>query len=80
MPHLTLSDPYAQEARQARYERVTRALEWPMALLAFAVIPALLLDEGVATPRVHLFATVRAGRGPWHHRRSGHPTCHRSLP
>jgi hypothetical protein len=31
-------------------------LEWPMAILALAVIPALLLDDGDATPRVHLLA------------------------
>jgi voltage-gated potassium channel len=39
-----------------RYTRVTKALEWPMALLALAVIPALLLDNGSATPRTHLAA------------------------
>lgn len=39
-----------------RYARLTRALEWPMALLALAVIPALLLDDGSATPRTHLAA------------------------
>jgi hypothetical protein len=39
-----------------RYERLTKALEWPMALLALAVIPALLLDNGTATPRTHLVA------------------------
>lgn len=42
----------------ARYERVTKALEWPMAVLALAVIPALLLDDGGATPRVHAVATA----------------------
>ena len=39
-----------------RYTRVTNALEWPMALLALAVIPALLFDNGSATPRTHLAA------------------------
>lgn len=33
-----------------RYNRITKALEWPMALLALAVIPALLLDNGSAEP------------------------------
>jgi voltage-gated potassium channel len=39
-----------------RNTRVTKALEWPMALLALAVIPALLLDDGSATPRTHVAA------------------------
>ena len=38
------------------YDRLTRALEWPMGLLALAVIPAILLDDGSETPRVHLLA------------------------
>src|SRR5215510_8646020 len=38
------------------YDRLTRMLEWPMAVLALAVIPALLLDNGSETPRVHLLA------------------------
>ena len=29
-------------------KRIVTALEWPMAILALAVIPALLLDEGAA--------------------------------
>src|SRR5436190_15615449 len=41
-----------------RYNRLTNALEWPMALLALAVIPALLLDNGSATPMTHLVATA----------------------
>ena len=45
------------EARRRSYDRVTQALEWPMAVLALAVIPALLIDSGTATPRVHLIAT-----------------------
>jgi voltage-gated potassium channel len=39
-------------------ERLTNALEWPMAVLALAVIPALLLDDGASTPQVHLIATT----------------------
>jgi voltage-gated potassium channel len=39
-----------------RYARLTKALEWPMALLALAVIPALLLDNGSATPQTHMMA------------------------
>jgi hypothetical protein len=35
--------------RAIRYQRLTRAFEWPMAILALAVIPALLLDNGAAT-------------------------------
>jgi len=40
------------------YDRITKALEWPMALLALAVIPALLLDNGSATPMTHAVATA----------------------
>jgi voltage-gated potassium channel len=43
---------------KARYDRLTKALEWPMAILALAVIPALLLDDGTASPRVHAIATT----------------------
>jgi hypothetical protein len=42
----------------ARFDRLTKALEWPMAILALAVIPALLLDDGDATPRTHLIASA----------------------
>jgi voltage-gated potassium channel len=42
----------------ARLDRLTKALEWPMAILALAVIPALLLDDGDATPRTHLIASA----------------------
>ena len=45
-------------AATQRYERITKALEWPMALLALAVIPALLLDNGSATPMTHLVASA----------------------
>lgn len=37
---------------------ITRRLEWPMAILALAVIPALILDDGTATPRTHLIASL----------------------
>ena len=52
----TLDAP--SRADTARYDRLTRALEWPMAILALAVIPALLLDDGDATPRTHLIAAT----------------------
>jgi len=42
---------------QSAYDRLTRALEWPMAVLALAVIPALLIDSEAASPRVHSIAT-----------------------
>lgn len=45
-------------AANQRYERITKALEWPMALLALAVIPALLLDNGSATPMTHAVANA----------------------
>ncbi len=35
-----------------------KALEWPMAILALAVIPAMLLDDGASTPTVHVVATA----------------------
>jgi voltage-gated potassium channel len=44
--------------RAIRYQRLTRAFEWPMAILALAVIPALLLDNGAATPRTHAIASA----------------------
>jgi voltage-gated potassium channel len=44
--------------RADAYERLTKALEWPMAVLALAVVPALLLDEGASTPQVHAAATA----------------------
>jgi hypothetical protein len=44
------------EAANRRYHRLTKSLEWPMALLALAVSPALLLDDGSATPRTHMIA------------------------
>lgn len=53
----TIDEPEAR-TDAARYDRLTRALEWPMAMLALAVIPALLLDDGAATPRTHLIATA----------------------
>jgi hypothetical protein len=42
--------------RTDAYERFIKALEWPMALLALAVVPALLLDDGASTPQIHLVA------------------------
>jgi hypothetical protein len=39
------------ETPRSHYDRMTQALEWPMAILALAVIPALLIDSGTATPR-----------------------------
>jgi voltage-gated potassium channel len=41
----------------ARYDHLTRALEWPMAILALAVIPVLMLDDGAVTPLTHAIAT-----------------------
>lgn len=53
-----VDDPASDsETRRRSCERVTQALEWPMAILALTVIPALLIDSGTATPRVHLIAT-----------------------
>jgi voltage-gated potassium channel len=37
--------PVAEAGAWDRYERVTRRLEWPVAILALAVVPALLLEE-----------------------------------
>lgn len=54
---VSLIEPTAR-ADSARLDRLTKALEWPMAILALAVIPALLLDDGAATPRTHAIATA----------------------
>src|ERR1044071_9960235 len=37
-------------------ERIEEALEWPLAICALAVIPALLIDNDTATLRVHELA------------------------
>ena len=47
----------AMHGRTATFQRVTEKLEWPMAVLALAVIPALLLDDS-SIPRVHLIANT----------------------
>lgn len=46
-----------QHPNSTAHDRLTRALEWPMAILALAVIPALLLDDGPGTPLTHSVAT-----------------------
>ncbi len=48
----------ASPSRANGHERLVKALEWPMALLALAVVPALLLDDGASTPQVHFLATA----------------------
>ncbi len=45
-------------ADTTRYDRLTKALEWPMVILALAVIPALLLDDGDSTPATHAIASA----------------------
>jgi voltage-gated potassium channel len=50
--------PAAADTRTELSARIARALEWPMALMALAVIPALLLDDGASTPRVHAIAVA----------------------
>lgn len=52
----TIAPPPGRDT--GRYARLTTTLEWPMAILALAVIPALLLDNGAATPRTHAIATA----------------------
>jgi hypothetical protein len=44
--------------RHARVHAVLRALEWPMAILALAVVPALILEDRGTTPLVR--STARA--------------------
>ena len=36
--------------RESTYERITRRLEWPIALLALAVVPAIILEETATSP------------------------------
>jgi voltage-gated potassium channel len=53
------TDPAIKPAvalRSDSEERLTRALEWPMALLALVMIPVLLVDDGATTPRAHAIA------------------------
>jgi voltage-gated potassium channel len=42
----------------SRYDRLTKALERPVAILALAVIPAIILDDGPGTPATHAIATA----------------------
>jgi hypothetical protein len=54
---LAVADPTPDdETPPTSYDRITQALEWPMAICALAVIPALVIDNGSATPRVHAIA------------------------
>jgi voltage-gated potassium channel len=52
---ITLDAPASPQA-QSRYDRITRRLELPMGILALAVIPALLLDDGAGPSGVHAIA------------------------
>ena len=47
----------SQHVKAPAFNRVRHRLEWPMALMALAVIPALLLDDG-ASPTLHLLAVT----------------------
>lgn len=40
----------------SRLDRIIQALEWPLAICALAIIPALLVENDAATPRIHEIA------------------------
>ena len=44
--------------RPRAFDRISQMSEWPLALLALAVIPALILDDGATTPNIHIAATA----------------------
>lgn len=44
--------------RAAAFDRVTRILEWPVAILALAVVPVLILENRALSPRVLAAAAV----------------------
>ena len=49
--------PASPRGKSTTFERWRSALAWPMAILALAVIPALLLDDG-ASPTLHTIANT----------------------
>lgn len=51
MPPSVLDAP-AAHPRQAAFDRFARAVEWPIALLALAVVPALILQSRSTSPEV----------------------------
>lgn len=42
----------AEHGNLSAFERFTRAVEWPMAILALTVVPALVLENRSATPEI----------------------------
>jgi len=52
------SDEALARDRASTFERVSRALEWPIALLALAVVPVLILEHRAVSPGVRFAATV----------------------
>lgn len=47
-----------REARAAAYERLSTRLEWPIALLALAIVPALIIEEVATSPGLLALATA----------------------
>ena len=44
--------------RQARFERLTRIVEWPMAFMALALIPALIIEDQATDPTLRQMALM----------------------
>src|SRR5688500_11602265 len=47
-----------QNARMSRLQRLAGSLEWPMAILALLVIPALVMEERALSPEVRTAGVV----------------------
>lgn len=52
------TDTVAPRDTAAQYERLTRKLEWPIAILALAVVPALVIEETATSPALLTAAVV----------------------
>jgi voltage-gated potassium channel len=54
--HMSSPIPHVIETtddlRPSAFDRFTRVVEWPMAILALAVVPALILEDNATTPQV----------------------------
>jgi voltage-gated potassium channel len=58
MMTVTIAEPAAATSGEAAYDRVTRKLQWPIAILALAVVPALIIEETATSPALVAAATV----------------------
>jgi voltage-gated potassium channel len=58
MPVYAPDTPAAPHPRQAAFDRFSRLVEWPVALLALAVVPALVLQNRTTSPELVAIATA----------------------